>query len=167
MSWRPNSDVSETTEKDTLKAGAELAALNNLEQLPEADQPSEWVDQGVRDVPVADLPNPEGIHNAGDFVKVSEDDMRAGLQRLQEMRPTIESGVGASSDYWADVDKQQGMDYAHGYRRIYDAFYGQDAIRLCKDGDRYSIDNGRHRIWLAKQMGIASLPARVIERTRR
>lgn len=123
-----------------------------------------WVHRGVQAIAITSLPDPEGISGAADFTKVSETEMRAGLQRLQEMLPLIESGTGASSDYWAGVDRQRGLEHASGFQRIYDAFYGQDAIYVNKDGAAYDIVNGRHRIWLAKQMGISSLPMRVVER---
>ena len=122
------------------------------------------VQHRLQNLMVSSLPAPEGISGAADFSKVSENEMRAGIKRLQEMRPVIESGAGAASDYWADLDRQRGLSYVDGYQRIYDAFYGQDAIYVEKDGDNYDIINGRHRIWLAKQMGIDNLPMRVTER---
>lgn len=123
-----------------------------------------WINTGIRDVPVSDLPDPEDISGPSDFQKVSQSKMRVGLERLQQMKSIIDSGEGASSDYWAEFDRKRGLDYAHGYQRIYDAFYGDDAIRVNKDGDEYDVINGRHRIWLAKRMGIRKLPTRVIER---
>lgn len=128
------------------------------------DGSQEWVDRGVLDVPVADLPNPDGIEGSTDFHKLSAPEMKAGLARLEEMKPAIASGKGASSDYWAEHDRQHGLDYAHGYQRVYEAFYGNDAIRLTNDGKQYDIVNGRHRVWLAKRMDVKDLPARVIER---
>lgn len=125
---------------------------------------SQWLQRGMVSVKMPSLPAPEGISSAADFSKVSESEMRAGLQRFQEMRPTIENGAGNNSDYWADQDRQRGLEYANGYQRIYDAFYGRDAIQVEKNGDNYDIINGRHRIWLAKQMGIDNLPMRVVEK---
>jgi len=146
------------------------AATRRLEQAggaaehdarPDAE---EWVDKGIVEVPVADLPDPEGITGEDDFQKVTEADMAAGLARLQEMQPAIRDGGGKSTDYWNGYDRAHDFDYEHGYQRIYDAFYGDDAIRLNCDAGEYEIVNGRHRIWLAKQNGQDSLPARVIER---
>lgn len=123
-----------------------------------------WVDSGIRSITPTELPDPEGISGPDDFRKVSEEDMRAGLERLQGMRQAIENGVGTNGDYWAEYDRAHGLDYEHGYQRVYDAFYGTDAIRVDWDGTNYSIANGRHRIWLARRMGIDWLPVRVIER---
>jgi exonuclease VII small subunit len=123
-----------------------------------------WVDAGIQFVNVADLPDPDGISGGDDFRKTTEAEMRSGISKLQEMRPLIESGVGASSDYWADYDKSRGLDFAGGYQRVYDAFYGIDCVKVNKDQNSYDIDNGRHRIWLAKRMGVEQLPVRIVER---
>ena len=106
---------------------------------------------------------PKDISNTLDFQKIPMDEMKAGMKKLQEMLPTIESGVGASGDYWAERDRELGLDYPNGYLRIYEAFYGHDAIRVEKSGSNYEIVNGRHRVWLAKQMGIGKLPVSVVE----
>lgn len=138
--------------------------VKGVESVPGQDATSEWVDRGILDVPVADLPDPEGIEGSADFHKLSAIEMKAGLDRLEEMKPAIASGKGANSDHWAEHDREHGLDYEHGYQRVYEAFFGNDAIRLNKDGDRYDIVNGRHRVWLAKRMDINDLPARVMER---
>ncbi|HUW13027.1 MAG TPA: hypothetical protein VM537_25100 [Anaerolineae bacterium] len=165
MHWFGDSqDSTDDVRELALEAQEGLDALDALEELPREPEKDEWVDRGIRDVPIADLPEPEDIHGDDDFKKVSEDEMRVGLDRLQEMQPIIDSQEGVDSDYWGRFDEQRGLDYEHGYRRVYDAFYGQDSVRLAKDGDQYDIINGRHRIWLAKKTGIETLPARVIGR---
>ncbi|MBM3239285.1 hypothetical protein FJZ31_23580 [Candidatus Poribacteria bacterium] len=123
----------------------------------------QWVERGVVEIDVANLPMPEDISKDLDFQKVPMDEMKAGLKMLQEMLPIIESGVGASKEYWAKRDNELGLDYPNGYLRIYEAFYGHDAIRVEKSGNNYDIVNGRHRIWLAKQMGIGKLPVSLVE----
>jgi len=123
----------------------------------------QWVERGVAMVDVVNLPMPEDISNALDFQKIPVDEMKAGLKMLQEMLPIIESGVGASKEYWAKRDNELGLDYPNGYLRIYEAFYGHDAIRVEKSGNNYDIVNGRHRVWLAKQMGISKLPMSLVE----
>jgi hypothetical protein len=123
----------------------------------------QWVERGVVMVDVAVLPMPEDISNALDFQKIPVDEMKAGLKMLQEMLPIIESGVGASNEYWTKRDNELGLDYPNGYLRIYEAFYGHDAIRVEKSGNNYDIVNGRHRVWLAKQIGIGRLPVSLVE----
>ena len=124
----------------------------------------DWKDRNIQNIYVDNLPYPDEIKNGDDFKKVSLEEMKAGLNRLQEIRPIVEKGTGNSSDYWAKIDQQKGLNFSSGYQRIYDAFYGQDAIRVEKNGNTFDIINGRHRIWLAKQMGIEQLPIHLIEK---
>lgn len=164
-------DTSDTGDvKEVAEPAQEMKAMQGEvaegDPSPPGDSPTpgDWVDRGIQDVPVANLPEPEGVDDAGDFQKVSPEEMNAGLMRLQEMKPMINSGKGATTDYWREFDRQRGLAYPDGYQKVYESFYGQDAIRLDKDGDQYDIINGRHRIFVAKQMGIASLPVQVSEK---
>lgn len=123
-----------------------------------------WIDRGIQRVRVSKLPKTAEIHGTGDFVKGSATEMAVGLKKLRDMEPVITRGEGASSRYWAEIDRRAGLDYAGGKQRIYDAFYGQTAIRVEKSGETYVVTNGNHRLWLARKMGIAELPVRVIEK---
>ncbi len=123
-----------------------------------------WVEMGIVNFNLNGIQNVEGISSGADFKKVSKDEMEAGLNKYTEMKGLIDSGEGDNRDYWTAVDKKLGLTYAEGYQRIYEAFYGSEPIRVTKDGESYTIENGRHRIWLAKQMGITSLPASVVEK---
>jgi hypothetical protein len=123
-----------------------------------------WVDRGIQDVPVSALPDPDWVNSRSDFQKIPASEMEAGMKRLQAIQQMEARGLPSNSDAWRAVDQKLGLDYQHGYQSVYEAFYGDTAIRLEKDGDRYNIINGGHRIWLAKRNGISSLPARVIER---
>lgn len=128
---------------------------------PEAD----WVDTGIRDVPVGHIDTSDMDHVNGpeDFQKVSYEEMVDGFHKLDTVvRPAVEEG--ADGDYFYNMDRQQGLDYANGYQRVYDAFYGGTAIRLNKDGERYNVVNGYHRLYVADRLGVKSIPARVIER---
>jgi hypothetical protein len=129
--------------------------------IPPISERVKWVDEGIKPVFVSELPPPDGIQGTEDFHKISEQEMKAGILRLQEMQPAIASGTGANSDYWAAYDTAHSLEYAVGYQRVYDAFYGNDAIKVNFDGEKYDIINGRHRIWLAQGMGIDFLPMRV------
>lgn len=131
---------------------------------PPISERIKWVDAGILPISVHDLPPPEGINDAGNFKKISMERMTTGILRLQEMEPTIESGIGAKSDYWADYDAHNGLDYANGYQQVYDAFFGGGAIKVEFDGNKYDIINGRHRIWLAKKLDVNYLPMRVTKK---
>lgn len=117
----------------------------------------------IQDFAIAELPEPEGVSGTEDFTKYSSETLQSGIEKLQEMKPVIDNGTGNSSDYWYNYDQAQGLDVPNGYQIVYDSYYGDDHIRVEKDGDNYNIINGRHRIWLAKQMGVESLPMEVVD----
>lgn len=101
------------------------------------------------------------VTDTDDFLKVPAQEVEEGLRKLRDVvMPAV--AQGADGDYFSRLDAAQGLDYAHGYRRIYDAFYGHDCIRLCRVGDRYQVVNGYHRLFLARRMGFRVLPARVL-----
>lgn len=120
------------------------------------------VNHGIVDVSVSELPDPD-ITGEQDFSKVSASDMRDGLTKLQEIQSSRGQGKGLDGDYWSQVDQQRGLPQHNGYRRIYDAFYGDTHIRVEKVNGKYDIINGRHRLWVAKRMGITHLPVELIE----
>lgn len=153
---------------DTSRENASQSGATHTGQSPTVlkniHNEDKWIDRGIISVSVEDLPNPEGISGDADFKKVSSEDMQKGLLQLQEIQTAIKTGSGVDGDYWTQVDNSKGLEYEHGYRRIYDAFFGEGAIKLTKVGNSYDITNGRHRIWLAKRMGLKTLPARVTEK---
>jgi hypothetical protein len=127
------------------------------------DGAHKWVELGIRNVDLKDLPSIDDIDES-QFNKVSMRDMQAGLERHQEMQRLIDLGQENTKEHWAKVDREKGFQYSEGYQRIYEAFHGTEPIRLNKDGNKYTIENGRHRLWLAKRMGISVLPASIVER---
>lgn len=144
-----------------------IAQLTNQMEVESSiqDQAKEWHDLGLVNVPVSELPDPEGIEGFSDFQKLSMEEMELGLSRLEEMQAVIDSGVGNNSAYWADVDCQKGLSSENGYQSVYEAFYSEQGkiknIRVNKVDGNYEIENGNHRIWLAKQMGLKTLPVRM------
>jgi hypothetical protein len=131
----------------------------------EKDVPGEgeWVDRGIQDVPVEEVDLSDSpVQDTDDFRKVSHAEMVEGFRKLQEeVRPAV--AQGAEGDYFSRLDQERGLDYEHGYRRVYDAFYGDDAIRLDKVDDTYTVVNGYHRLAVAQELGLRTVPARVIE----
>ncbi len=116
----------------------------------------------IEDIPLAqiDWENIEPL-TPKDYKKVPYNEMRAGLLKLQQVvKPQIE--LGATEDDFMLMDDEQGLEYAHGYHRIYEAFYGRDAIAVEKVGEKYRVLNGRHRLLLAKELGWESIPARIV-----
>lgn len=130
---------------------------------PAAGVGDHWEDRGIIDVPVADLPQPEGVNGPQDFDHhITYPDAVAASRQLQEMKPQIDGGY--KSDDFAALDRKNGLDYAGGRQRVYDLFYGGDPVSVTKDGNKYDIDSGRHRIYIAKEAGYDTIPARVREK---
>jgi len=69
------------------------------------------------------------------------------------------------SSYFSRLDRQAGRSYEEGLQRVYEAFFGADHIRLSrfKGSQLWGIDNGRHRIQIARDLGWKFIPAKTIE----
>lgn len=129
----------------------------------QATTAGDWVEHGIQDVPLDQIDLSDShVKGPEDYRKVSHDEMRAGVQRLEEVvRPAVRDGADGGT--FSQMDAQQGLDYAHGYRKVYDAFYGTiDPIRLERVGDVYQVIGGYHRLLVAREMRLTSIPASVI-----
>ena len=128
-----------------------------------AVQTGVWLERGIQNVSLhqIDLGN-SSVAGRSDFRKVSHEEMQEGIRKLEEVvRPDVQNG--ANGEHFSQMDARLGLDYAQGYRRIYDAFYGESGpIRLNQIGDRYEVVNGYHRLFVAQQLGVESIPALVI-----
>lgn len=101
------------------------------------------------------------VKAATDFKKVAPDQMKDGFHKLQSIvLPAV--AQGADDDYFARLDASQGLENANGYSHIYHVFFSDpDSIRLSNMNGRLTVVNGFHRIYIAQQLGITHLPARV------
>jgi hypothetical protein len=125
-------------------------------------QAERWRELGIIDVPLAAIDWREVDIGPDHFAKVSYATIAAGIARLaNEVKPQVDRGEGR--DYFRKRDGEAGLDYAHGLESVYDAFYGGDPIRLTKSAGRYSVTNGRHRLLVARKLGLESVPASVVE----
>ena len=124
---------------------------------------AQWIDTGMHDVPLESIDvSDSSVHSESGFQKVSHEEMVRGFQDLErEVRPAVEQG--ADGEHFRSLDEQHGLDYQHGCHKVYEAFYGSDAIRLNKVGDSYEVVNGYHRLYVAEELGLDTVPARVIE----
>lgn len=131
---------------------------------PESPQTGDWVDSGIQNVSLDAIDVQDSyVETPDDFKKVSHEEMTRGMEVLEsEVRPAVEQGFDA--DHFREVDQARGVDYAHGTQRVYEAFYGDEPIRLNRIGDRYEVVNGYHRLYVAREMGLDTVPARVIEK---
>lgn len=96
------------------------------------------------------------------YQKVSYPEMQRGVHVLDEVvLPAVRAG--ADGDHFSRMDAASGVPYTDGTRRIYDAFFGDSGpVTLNRVGDRYTVTNGNHRIFIARRLGLTTLPARVL-----
>lgn len=142
------------------------SVLNDSEN-PNTDEiksPPQWIESGIQNVPLAKIDLSDSyIESADDYKKVPYETMRVGVQRLIDViRPAVQNG--ANADYFREMDSIQGLNYEHGYLRVYEAFYGNEPVRLEKLGDTYKVVNGYHRLKIAQEMGLTDIPALVNEK---
>jgi len=132
----------------------------------ETESHSEWVDRGIQNVPLDKIDFSDNyVKGPADFQHGSSfSEMAQGMKTLEnDVRPAVERGGGV--DYFRQLDQQRGLDYSHGSLRAYDTFYGKNAISLAKIGDRYQVANGGyHRLYVARELHMQSVPAHVIEK---
>lgn len=121
-----------------------------------------WLARGIQDVPLGQIVLDDSfVRSAADFHKVSYEVMVVWPRLLEEViRPAV--WQGADGDDFTALDARAGLDYEHGHRRVYDAFYGGDPVRLEWTGDGYRVVDGYHRLFVARELGLATIPASVV-----
>jgi len=142
-----------------------LARLDHVSSMKMSEAQSEWKVPGFVDVPVSNLPNPEGVNSPADFNHhISWENAKSAALLLPQIQQEIASGK--TGDDFALEDIAAGLDWEHGRKRVYDLFYStNEPVRLEKNGCTYSITSGRHRVYVAKAVGLNTIPAQVIETT--
>jgi hypothetical protein len=130
----------------------------------------------IKPVEVSQLPDTPEIRGVNDFKGNTSADqlahyesLKADLLRHEEMRPYIEQGHGP--DTWDAWDQQKGIgqyspgSHLRGYSDTYRAFYDKsDCIAVDEvKGKFVGVENGRHRIYLARELGIKQLPVFVLK----
>ncbi|HWJ84592.1 MAG TPA: hypothetical protein VNR62_04140 [Cellulomonas sp.] len=70
--------------------------------------------------------------------------------------------AGATIDTFRDLDQAENRMGTRSYAMTYQGFLGTDAIVLSPAGAGLEVNNGYHRIWVARRMGLTSVPARVV-----
>jgi hypothetical protein len=104
-----------------------------------------------------------------EFHKVSSDTMRVGMEKLGEVLERLQERLTEpftdNSIYFMRLDRQAGRSYEEGLLRVYEAFFGQDHIRLrrIKGSSHWIIEKGRHRIQVARALGWKAVPAEAVE----
>ncbi|MRH91664.1 hypothetical protein GFY24_30210 [Nocardia sp. SYP-A9097] len=72
---------------------------------------------------------------------------------------------GKGLDYFRERDSNEGLCGTRSYAMTYTGFLADDEavrVRLRPDGT-FEVRNGFHRIWVAQRMGLADIPAKVVD----
>ena len=116
----------------------------------------------VQFVPLSEIDTSDRSIGPEDFGKgYSPADLTWSYNALHEVvLPAVDRGEGL--EYFEKRDTSEGLSGTRSYTDTYLGFLGPDnAIRLNRVGNSYQVTNGYHRIWVARQMGIDTVPARV------
>jgi hypothetical protein len=119
---------------------------------------------GVQEVPISQIDTSDRDITSSDFGKgYSPEDLKWAMNALHEVvLPALAAGHDA--DYFAKRDAAEGRMGTRSYSDTHSGFFHDDhAIRLSSTGGRYHVENGYHRIWVARQMGLTHVPARVVK----
>ena len=117
----------------------------------------------LKQVPLPDL-DPDWSASKG----YTREEMSGWICQLAEIQRRMREENWRATDF--ERLRQSPEPAERALAETYYKFYGHgangrglnhDFIKLEWAGDHYEITNGRHRIWLAKQFGLATMPARV------
>lgn len=111
-----------------------LTRLDQVHSLKMSEAQSEWKVPGFVDVPVSDIPYPEGVNSPADFDHhISWENAKSAALLLPDIQQELASGK--TDEDLAQEDLAVGLDWEHGRKRVYDLFYStDDPVRLEKMG---------------------------------
>lgn len=94
------------------------------------------------------------------FEKVPEADLVWAVEALRDVvLPGMQRGL--TLDDFRDMDAQLGQQGTRSYADTYSGFFGDSALRVDRGADgRLGVTNGRHRILVARRLGLTWLPGR-------
>lgn len=120
---------------------------------------------GYASVPLAliDASTNSTVTGRGSFGKgYSPEDLSWAYTTLREqVLPAMSAGHGL--DYFQARDQAEGRMGARSYTDTFLGFFGDNnAIRLERQADgTFRVGNGFHRIWVAQQLGLDTIPAKI------
>jgi hypothetical protein len=127
------------------------------------ERPIPGAPDGFALVPLSSIDTSDsGVRGHQDFGKgYSPDDLAWAHHALHEqVLPAMRAGKGP--DYFHDKDNEAGRGGSRSLADTYSGFFGDSAIKLERQPNgTYSVGNGYHRIWVAQQLGLTHVPARV------
>lgn len=100
--------------------------------------------------------------NQQKFLVINNEDWFNKLRNV--VLPALNEQPLRGKDYFHRIDQKLGLSYPNGYQKIYERFFGDEHITLSKTpgAPYYSVTNGIHRIFIAKQLRWRAIPAKVI-----
>ncbi len=94
----------------------------------------------------------------------SPEDLEWGFTALQQVvLPAL--ARGKSLDYFRDRDTRDGLMGNRSYSDTYTGFFGaSEAPRFTRQvNGTFRIANGFHRVWVARRLGLDSVPGQVVD----
>ena len=85
----------------------------------------------------------------------------------ESFRDVVAPGVnrGLTLEDFRAMDTAKGLSGTRSYAKTYEGFLGDGKITLDRaPGGRWVPNNGYHRIWLARRLGLTHLPARLLRK---
>jgi hypothetical protein len=152
-----------------------MQAIDGSADPMSADSPDDLprLPEGFSWIPIGQFSRSE-LPGKGDFKKVGYLDMAAGLQRLwSELIPTLNGSDHTNRSVCERFDEANGrvdpMGFIHpeSIANLWDKFFDprfKEHIRVTYDEatDRWGIDNGRHRIKAAGDLGWKYVPGELL-----
>jgi hypothetical protein len=117
---------------------------------------------GASMVPIDSIIDDGSITGPADFTKgYSIDDLSVAFEMLLDVvLPAI--ALGKDYDYFQERDAAANRYGTRSLSDTFSGFFRDSAIVLVRQSDgRFSVANGKHRVWLARRLGIISIPARI------
>lgn len=136
------------------------APIGDFDKLRRMSLPS-----GFQWVQLSEISADDDLRPDEGFPKVSEAEMSQGLLNLMTVvLPALVANPEARSEAFRALDRERRLEFHAGLQRVYEAFFGNDAIVLTRQSgsSAYGVTNGRHRIHVARKNGWAALPVRVV-----
>lgn len=110
------------------------------------------------------------LSDKNQFRKVSYTEMENGLKKFESEILTVlkQSPDKATSDFFENLDIEKENDLQNGCKKIFNVFFGRQFPKFIKlerfaGESKYDINNGRHRIKVAMDLGWKVIPAEVKE----
>jgi hypothetical protein len=110
-------------------------------------------------VSVSSVRDSDPVQSRSEFERVSYEQVEWGIDRLKSVvEPAV--GMGKGLEYFEARDRAEGLSGERSNAGVFRWFYGENTamkVRTGSDGTGELI-NGRHRLFVARRMGIDSLP---------